>query len=136
VEHVLEHESGLLGLSRVSADLKEVIAARDAGAPDAALAVDVFVHRVATGVGAMIAALGRLDAIVFTGGIGEHSPEVRARVTTQLAPFGAELDSTRNQQAVGDSVVSADDTPVAVLVVTAREEPAIARAVFELIGSQ
>jgi acetate kinase len=135
VEHVLEHQSGLLGLSRVSADLSEVIAARDAGAPDAALAVDVFVHRVATGVGAMIAALGRLDAIVFTGGIGEHSAEVRARVTTQLAPFGAELDSTRNQQAVGDSLVSADDAAVAVLVVTAREEAAIARAVFELVGS-
>jgi acetate kinase len=135
VEHLLEHESGLLGLSGVSDDLREVITARDAGSADAELAVDVFVHRLATGVGAMIAALGRLDAIVFTGGIGEHSPEVRSRVVARLAPFGARLDDAMNQRTHADGLISTAESSVAVLVVTAREEEAIARAVCDLVAS-
>ena len=132
VEHVLEHESGLLGLSGVSGDLREVISARDAGSAAAQLAVDVFVHRLATGMGAMIAALGRLDAIVFTGGIGEHSSEVRSRVVARLKPFGARLDEALNQRTSADAVISTAESPVSIMVVTAREEEAIARAVREL----
>jgi acetate kinase len=133
VERVLEHESGLLGLSGVSGDLRAVTEARDAGSVDAALAIDVFVHRVATGVGAMTAALGRLDAVVFTGGIGEHSAEVRAGVVGRLGAFGAVLDAGANRRTHGDGLISAAGAAVSAVVVTAREEAAIAAAVRRLM---
>ena len=87
----------MLGLSGVSADLREVIAARDGGDERARLAVDVFVHRLVTGIGAMIGALGGLDAIVFTGGIGEHSAEIRARAVGAFAWLGADVDERRQR---------------------------------------
>ena len=111
VEALLEKGSGLLGLSGVSADLRDVVAARDRGDARAGLAVDVFVHRVAAGVGAMIASLGGLDALVFTGGIGEHSAEVRTRVADRFAFLG-----------------------MPVLVVPAREDLTICRAVRRTLG--
>jgi acetate kinase len=106
LEDTLENRSGLLGLSGISDDLRQVIAARDRGHERATLAIDVFVHRAAAGVGAMIASLGGLDALVFTGGIGEHSAEIRERIAQPFAFIGAPL-----------------------LVVPAREELAICRAV-------
>jgi acetate kinase len=113
LDHLLEHASGLLGLSGVSADLRVVMAARDAGDEQARLAVDVFVHRVTTGVGAMIGALGRPDAIVFTGGIGEGSAEVRDRVAERFSWTGAPT-----------------------LVVAAHEEVAIASAARAAIATR
>jgi acetate kinase len=129
VERVLERESGLLGLSGRSADLREVVAAREQGDTRAALAVDVFVYRVATNVGAMVAALGGIDALVFTGGIGEHSSEVRERVSAQLAFLGVRLDEARNRSSPVDGFVSPPDAAVPVVVVRAREDLMIARAV-------
>ena len=130
LESVLEERSGLLGLSGVSADVREVIAARDAGNECAALAVDVFVHRVSSGVGSMIAALGGTHAIVFTGGIGENSPEVRSRVSDHFGFLGVRLDEGRNQANLVDADLSGHGATVAVLVVRAREELAIARDAF------
>ncbi len=132
LQSVVEERSGLLGLSGVSADLREVVAARDAGDERAALAVDVFVHRVATGVGAMTAALGGTHAIVFTGGIGQGSAEVRARVSGRFAFLGVTLDEGRNQANLVDADISAAGATVAVLVVRAREELAIARDALRL----
>ena len=132
VQYLLEERSGLLGLSGISADLREVITARDAGDERAALAVDVFIHRVATGVGAMIAALGGTHAIVFTGGIAEHSPEVRARVSDHFAFLGVTLDEDRNQANPVDTDLSGVGATVPVLVVRAREELAIAREAFRI----
>ena len=97
LDDVLERRSGVFGLSGVSADLRLVIAARDGGDERARLAVDVFVHRLVTGIGAMIGALGGLDAIVFTGGIGEHSAEVRARAVAAFAWMGAVVDEDRER---------------------------------------
>ncbi|MGI9032451.1 MAG: acetate/propionate family kinase [Acidimicrobiales bacterium] len=134
VENVMEQHSGLLGLSEVSSDLRRVIAARDGGDRRAALAVDVFVHRVATGVGAMIAAMGGADAIVFTGGIGEHSPEVRARVGERLAFCGVVLDLARNQADPVNAELSGAGATVAVLVVAAREELTIARDAWAVLA--
>ena len=111
VQRLLEEGSGLLGLSGVSSDLREVMAARDEGDHQAALAIDVFVHRIVTGVGAMVAALGGVDALVFTGGIGENAAEVRERVGSQLAFLGAP-----------------------VVVIKAQEEAAIARAVRAVLA--
>jgi acetate kinase len=134
LDEMLERRSGLLGLSGVSGDLREVVAARDRGEPRAALAVDVFVHRLVSGIGAMIGALGGLDALVFTGGIGEHGAEIRARAVAAFAWLGAEVDDEANAAASGDADVSAPGARVRTLVVTAREDLVIARAARALIG--
>ena len=132
LEDLLEHRSGLLGLSGVSGDLQAVLHARAGGDGDAALAIDVFVLRVATGVGAMIASLGGVDALVFTGGVGEHSPEVRARVCERFAFLGVALDEARNAAQPADAELSRPGAAVATVVVTAREELAIGRVALTL----
>jgi len=123
----LEHRSGLAGLSGTSGDLRDVLAARADGDAAAALAYDVFVHRIARETAAMTVAAGGLDLLVFTGGIGEHSPDVRSSVATALAHLGVRLDEGRNQAADADAVVGAHGGPVATVVVTAREDLEIAR---------
>jgi acetate kinase len=132
VEEVLERRSGLLGLSGVSADLRRVLAARGGGDERARLAVDVFVHRVSAGVGAMVAALSGVDAVVFTGGIGEHVAEVRSRVAERLAFLGAVVDDEVNRADPVDAVISASGAAVGLVVVKAREDLAIARSVQAL----
>lgn len=132
--HLLEAGSGLLGLSGVSGDLREVTNARDGGDPRAVFALDVFVHRVVTGVGAMIAALGGIDAIVFTGGIGENSPEVRARVSERFGFLGADLDEATNAANSADADLSKPTATVALVTVRANEELAIARDAFCVMG--
>ena len=97
-EALISEASGLLGLGG-SADMREIVARRAAGDERARLAYDVFVYRVVTGIGAMAAALGGVDAIAFLGGIGEHMPEVRADVCAGLAYLGARIDAERNSPA-------------------------------------
>ena len=133
LDDTLERRSGLLGLSGVSADLRDVVAKRDGGDERCGLAVDVFVHRLVAGAGAMVAALGGVDAFVFTGGIGEHSAEVRTRVAAPFAFLGLAVDEARNGGSPVDADVSADDAKVRTLVVKAREELAVARAVRDLL---
>ncbi len=125
VRHGLEHDSGLLGLSG-TADMREVVSERGLG-------FDVYVHSVARHAAGMVAALGGLDALVFTGGVGEHAPAIRAAVTDRLSFLGATVDPTRND-AVDEGPISPDDAPVAVLAVTAREDLEIARQVRELLA--
>lgn len=125
VAAALDHGCGLLGLAG-HADARDVLAAADAGSPDATLALDVWTHRVRAGVAAMAAALGGLDALVFSGGIGEHQPRLRARVTNGLGFLGIALDPVRNAEAGTDTDVSAADAAVRTLVVTAREDRVIA----------
>jgi acetate kinase len=128
VEDGLEHRSGLAGLAG-SGDMREILERDD----DAArLALDVFLHRLRTAVGAMAAAIGGLDALVFTGGIGEHAPAVRAAVVDRLGFLGVRLDAERNAAARGDADVGAADARAATLVITAREDLEIARQVREL----
>ena len=111
LDGMLERDSGLLGLSGVSPDLREVLAARDRGIDRARLAVDVFVHRLSAGIGSMTAALGGADAVAFTGGIGEHSPEIRARALAPFAWVGALIDEAANTGADGDTYLYLDFTP-------------------------
>ena len=116
LEHVLEHESGLTGLSG-SGDLREAGEA----------AFEVYVHRLRREIAAMAAALDGLDVLVFTGGVGEHDPRVRAAAA--LGHLGIAIDPDRNAAATGDADISAAGAPVRTLVRTAREDLEIARQV-------
>jgi acetate kinase len=125
LEHALEHESGLLGLSGRSARLEELQQADDASSR---LALAVFAHRVAGAVAAMTASLGGLDALVFTAGIGENSAPARTDICGRLAFLGVELDPERNASAQPDVDIGADGARVRVVVVRAREDVVAARA--------
>ncbi|GAA1788501.1 acetate kinase [Nocardioides hankookensis] len=129
LERVLDRESGLAGLTGTSGDLREVRAAAAAGSEDAVTGLAVYVHALVRGVGAMAAAAGGIDALVFTGGVGEHAPEVRRDAVRGLAFLGLGVDELLNEEASGDVDVSAAGSTVATLVVTAREDLEIERQV-------
>jgi len=130
VERALESESGLLGMSGESSRVEELEAS---GSEEAALALAVFAHRVASSVAAMTSMLGGLDAIAFTGGIGEGSSRARADICRRLEFLGCELDGRANEEAVPDAVVSAPRSPVAVHVIHAREDVVAAGAARRLL---
>jgi acetate kinase len=131
----LEHESGLLGLAG-TADMRAVIAASEREEPAAVLALDVYVHRLRAGIAAMAASLGGLDALVFTGGVGEHAPEVRARAAAGLGFLGVALDDVANSGADADAEIGAPRAPVRALVVEAREDLEIARGVRSALAQR
>lgn len=128
----LEQHSGLLALAG-TADMREVLAARRAGDPTAKDAFDVYLHRLCRETAAMTAALGQIDALVFTGGVGEHAPEVRAAAVARLAYLGTTIDPIANQTATGDAVLTTSNASVATVVVTAREDVEIAAQVRHLL---
>ncbi|NED49522.1 acetate kinase [Micromonospora aurantiaca] len=132
IDDLLNHRSGLLGLTGVN-DMREVLARRDAGDPDATLAFDVYCRRITGYVGAYYALLGRVDAIAFTAGVGEHAAPVRAASLAGLERLGVTVDPARND-GHGDRVVSPDGAEVAVLVVGTDEEREIARETREVLG--
>ena len=123
----LEHRSGLYGLAG-SADMREILEGVARGDPDSRLAIDVYVHRLRGAVAAMAASLGGLDALVFTGGVGERSPEVRARAAAGLGFLGVELDEELNARQTDGQIGSATAAAAAV-VLRAREDIEIARQV-------
>jgi acetate kinase len=136
IARALENDSGLAGLSGISGgDLRAVLAARDGGDDAAALAVAVYVHQLRRELGAMVAVLGGVDALVFTGGVGEHAPEVRAGASAALAFAGVALDDELNASLRGEGEIGAPSAPVRTFVVTAREDIEIARQVRELGGT-
>lgn len=139
VADALERRSGLVGLAG-TADLAEVIRRADAGDAAAGLALGVYLHRLRAGIAAMAAALGGLDVLVFTGGVGEHAPAVRASAVAGLPFLGVDLDPEDNATADPDSAdppgvcdVGRPGAAARVLVITAREEVEIARGVRALL---
>ena len=134
VESLLNKRSGLLGLAGVN-DFRELEKRRTAGDPAATLAFAVYVHRIRGYLGAYLIHLGSLDALVFTAGVGENNPALRAAITAGLEPFGIALDSSANEAATsGARIVSLPTSPTAVLVVPTNEELAIARATADLVA--
>ena len=131
----LEHRSGLLGLCG-SADMREVLARVDAGDRRARLALDVYLHRLRGGIAAMTAALGGIDVLVFTGGVGERSPAVRARATHGLEFLGVSLDEALNRQASGDTGIGTGGAGTRTLVLDSREDLEIARQVRGVLESR
>jgi acetate kinase len=126
----LEHASGLLALGG-SADMRELLRRDD---DDARLALDVYLHRLRAGIAAMAAAMGGLDALVFTGGVGENSAEVRARAADGLQFLGVAIEPELNRAARDDTDISGAGATVRTLVIGAREDLEIARQVRQLLG--
>jgi acetate kinase len=122
----LDHRAGLLGLSGRSADVRELLASEADGDEAARLALAVFVRRAAAGIAAAATALERLDAVVFTGGIGEHSAPIRGRILGRLAMLG--VDGARDADSTAAEWVLESRTGPAVVVVRAREDVVIAEA--------
>ncbi|MGN6169826.1 MAG: acetate/propionate family kinase [Solirubrobacteraceae bacterium] len=133
--HALEHEAGLLGLAG-TADMREVLVRAAAGDHAAQLARDTYLHRLRGGIGAMAVSLRGLDALVFTGGVGENAAEIRERAAQGLDFLGVAVDPRRNLGLAGEGDVSADRAPVRTLVVPAREDLEIARQVRVTIRTE
>ncbi len=129
----LEHRSGLMGLAG-TADLRAILAAEAAGDEAAALAVGVYLHRLRGAIAAMVAALGGLDVLVFTGGVGENAPAIRQRAAAGLAFLGVAVDPAANDAARGDGEIGAAGSTVRTLVITAREDLEIAHEVRAVLG--
>jgi acetate kinase len=136
LDDLLNTKSGLLGISGISGDMRQIVAAMKNGHPRATLAFEIFVHRLQAGIGAMIAVLGGIDALVFTAGIGENSPEVRAAACANFTFLGLKLNSAKNEQSSTDQDISIPDSAVRVLIVRAQEDWAIARECWRLASAR
>lgn len=130
---LLSTESGLAGLSGGSGDMRDLETAAGRGDARARLALDAYVYAVRRHLGAFLLELGTVDAVTFSGGIGEHSPWVRAEVLRGLEPLGILIDSRRNLSAAGEARISGDGSATEVWTVAANEEIVVARAAAELL---
>jgi acetate kinase len=129
IENLVYRQSGLLGVSGISSDMR---ALRASEAPEAREAIALFVYRIVREIGSLAAALGGLDALVFTGGIGEHDAPTRREIAEGCAWLGLSLDDARN--AAGEGRISADDSRLAAWVVPTDEEKMIARHTAALLA--
>jgi acetate kinase len=134
LDKALNYESGLLGISGLSSDMRQVLSELSHN-PDARLAVDVYVHRIVQTIGAMAATLGGIDALVFTAGVGERAPEIRKRVCEKLKYLGLELDRAANENCKPDADISMPGSTARVLVIATREDLTIMRETRRLVGS-
>jgi acetate kinase len=131
----LEHESGLAGLAG-DADLRTVLARAEAGDGKAGLAIEVYLHRLRAGIAAMAASLGGVDALVFTGGVGENAAVVRASAADGLRFLGVEIDGATNERAAPDAEITSPGAGVRTLVLRAREDLEMARQTRETLADR
>jgi len=134
IDDLLNQKSGLLGISGVSGDMREILNAIKQGYSRAKLAFDIYVHRLKAGIGAMVAVLGGIDALVFTAGVGENSAAVRAAACANLLSLGINIDTAVNARLSPDGDVAALDSQVRILVIRAQEDWAIAGECWKLIS--
>ena len=127
IMNMLNKQSGVLGLSGVSSDFRDLTAAEESGNRQAALAKEVYVHRVVHYIGGYIAAMNGADAIVFTAGVGENAPDIREAVIRQFGYIGAFLDPEKNDIRGKEAIISTEESRCKVLVVPTNEELMIAR---------
>ncbi|HXU21359.1 MAG TPA: acetate kinase [Verrucomicrobiae bacterium] len=132
LDQLLNTKSGLLGISGISSDMRQIVSAMKKGHRRAKLAFRIFVHRLVSYIGAMTAVLDGIDALVFTAGIGENSPEVRAAACANLGYLGLRLDSQKNRRLAADHQISTRNSSVRVLIIRAQEDWAIARDCWKL----
>lgn len=134
LDNILNRQSGLLGVSGLSGDMREMVQGIAKGNQRAKLAFDIFIHRLCAYIAAMAASLQGLDVLVFTAGIGENSPEVRAAACARLGFLGISLDEEKNAAVKPDGSISASDSRVCVLVIAAQEDWSIAQTCARLLG--
>lgn len=128
LDHLVNRESGLLGVSETTADMRDIVAKRGAD-PRAKEAIDLYVYSVQKGIASMAAAINGVETLVFAGGIGEHSPEVRAEILDRLGFLGIRVDKAANE--ANAPIISAEGSPCTVRVIATDEEMTIARIVCE-----
>jgi acetate kinase len=136
IDDVLNQKSGLLGISGVSGDMREILDAMKRGRWRAQLAFDIYVHRLKAGIGSMVAVLGGIDALVFTAGVGENSTAVRAAACANLLSLGINIDEAANARLSPDGDIAALDSQVRILVIRAQEDWAIAGECWKLISAR
>jgi acetate kinase len=133
LDRMLNRESGLKGISGISGDLRQVMAAMEEGNSRAKLAIDMYLHSLRRNMGAMLASLGGLDAVAFTGGVGENSAAIRAGACEVFKFLGLKLDDVKNTESPKDADIAMADSTVRVLVVQAQEDWAIASECWNLV---
>ena len=132
LDNILNRNSGLKGISGVSGDMRQIGEAITQGNERAQLALDIYLHRLRAGIGAMLASLGGLDALIFTAGVGENSAVVRAAACEAFGFFGLKLDGEKNQHSPVDEDIAAVDSAARVLVIHTQEDWEIARECWKL----
>ena len=133
LERVLNHESGLLGVSGISGDMRQVHEAARGGHAGARLALEVYAHRLRQTIGGLAATLGGLDALAFTAGVGEHDADMRADACRGLECLGLKLDDAANARCKPDADVTAPDSPGRILVIATREDLSIVRETVRVL---
>lgn len=133
LDHMLNQASGLLGVSGVSNDMRQIDQAIAEGNPRARLALEIYLHDLKAFIGAMVAVLGGMEALVFTAGVGENSPQIRASACEAFGYMGLKLDLEKNAAHPRDQVISTADSTVQVLVIHTQENWAIARDCWEVL---
>ncbi|ABM04998.1 acetate kinase [Psychromonas ingrahamii 37] len=137
VMEILQKQSGLLGISGISSDFREIIAGYEQGSKRATLAIDMFIYRLAKYIASYAVPLGHIDAIIFTGGIGENSPLVRSKVLELLTIFGYQVDGEKNKAAIlgNQGIITIAGSPIAMVIPT-NEEWVIAQDSAKLVSNQ
>jgi acetate kinase len=138
LDELLNQKSGLLGISGFSSDMREILAAtKNDNDPTKAtrgkLALDIYIHRLQSGIGSMISVLGGVDALIFTAGVGENSPEIRSAVCNNLAFLGLTLNQDKNAQSPPDQDISTLNSKIRVLIIQAQEDWMIAKYCWKLL---
>lgn len=136
LDHIMNKESGILGISGISSDFRDVEQAADAGNKRAQLALDVFHYRVRTTIGAYVAAMDGVDGIIFTAGLGENSGATRLAICDGLTYLGIKLDAEKNSKRGEEMVISTADSATNVMVIPTNEELMIARDTVELVQNK
>jgi acetate kinase len=136
LDQALNRESGLKGLSGISGDLRAVTAAINGGNQRAQLALDVYIHRLRSLIGSMLASLGGLDALVFTAGVGENSPLVRAAACEAFEFLGLKLDLELNESRPVDQDIATPDSAIRVFVIHTQEDWAIAKSCYQCVSAE
>jgi acetate kinase len=134
IERTLNRESGLLGVSGVSADMRQVLSAAHEGNERAGLALRIYEHRVRQAIGALAVTMGGIDALVFTAGVGEHAAEVRESVCKGLECLGLTLDRQANARCRPDADIAQSNSRGRILVIATREDVTMLREVLGVIG--
>jgi acetate kinase len=135
VNHLVNQESGLKGVSGVSGDMREINQAIAAGNQRASLALEIYIHRLKSSIGAMVASLDGLDVLVFTGGVGENNASVREKTCEGLTYLGLQLDSAKNHHYPVARDIATDNSPRAILVIHTQEDWAIALAAASFVSN-